>query len=64
MDVPREGDMQYFRLTKQGKDLARSLVDPVKKLTRDQKRYQRFLDLDFGITFAEFLKSPQLYRDL
>jgi hypothetical protein len=28
---------------------------PIKKLTRSQKRYREYMDLDLGISFAEFL---------
>lgn len=53
-----DGTNIFFHVTEAGKAEARKNVEPVKKLTRSQKRYQAFLHAESGLTFIEFLTTP------
>lgn len=53
-----EGRDQYFIVTELGKAAATHGVKP-EKLTRAQRRYREWLNLDTGITFHQYLTSPR-----
>lgn len=52
------GDFTYH-VTKKGRDFEEANRPLVKKLTRSQERYRRFLNADTGWSFREFLKHDQ-----
>lgn len=56
---PREifGGMSCFVVTDLGREAVAEQSPPAPKLTRGQKRYQRFLDHDNGMPFREWLRS-------
>jgi hypothetical protein len=55
---PREW-LQYstFVVTARGREVVAEQSPPAPKLTRSQKRYQRFLRHDSGMSFREWLRS-------
>ena len=61
-------DFQYYHVTKAGEQLAIEEMPELPKLSRGQKRYQRFLDLQDSypdMSFIEFLTDPYFksYRE-
>jgi hypothetical protein len=55
---PIDDSLRYFHVTEAGKKVAYDNLPPPPKLTRSQKRYQRWLDLDgcTGQTFSEYIR--------
>lgn len=53
------GGCASFFVTQAGKDLVNSIGTQIKKLSRGQHRYRAFLRSDMGMSFGEFLKSPE-----
>ena len=49
------GGDDTFHVTEAGRTFERANRPPVKKLTRSQARYRRFLAADIGWSFREFL---------
>jgi hypothetical protein len=50
------GGDDLFQVTEAGRELEQANRPPVKKLTRSQARYRRFLNADIGWSFREFLE--------
>lgn len=50
------GGGRMYSVTDKGKDAVIELSPPAPKLTRSQKRYQRWLNADCGMSFGEWLK--------
>ena len=46
-----------FTVTTLGASTAREMHPPIPKLSRSQARYQRWLNADCGLTFAEWIKE-------
>lgn len=47
--------MHLFMVSEQGRKYVDENAPKPKKLTRGQRRYREFLELDMGLTFKEFL---------
>jgi hypothetical protein len=52
------GGDDFFRVTDAGRAFVAEHSPPPPKLTRSQRRYQRYLDADSSLTFREWLSSP------
>ena len=51
--------MHMFMVSEQGRKYVDENAPTPEKLTRSQKRYKRFLELDTGLTFKEFLMRKE-----
>ena len=49
------GGDDFFRVTEAGRAFVAEHSPPPPKLTRSQRRYQRYLDADSSLTFREWL---------
>ena len=58
---PIIGGADFFTVTRAGRDEVTKHVEPAQKLTRSQRRYRQFLNVDGSETFGEWLRL-RLYR--
>lgn len=60
IERPPRGDLRpysTFIVTELGREAVAEHSPPAPKLTRSQKRYQRFLDHDCGMKFRDWLRT-------